>query len=427
MSTTDRIEQIQQLLTNGFPGLRFPPDLERAFLWQSTPARLRQFFFSGALSLLVYNGFLIVDYLMMPDVFWLSVQLRLLVFSPMCLVGLGLIWRFRHAAFWQDPRWLDLAVLCSGLLAAFSLFAIVAKSNSVWRDFYQVGFAVVVMYGNLVQRLRFNAALAFSVILQFTQVGCVLWLPHTMERVLWPLTLLMLTMVGFSLFANYAMERDERRRFLLALHEKELSKELAVINKQLQQLSRVDVLTALYNRRHLHEYLDQCWARASRDGTSIAIIMMDVDHFKAYNDFYGHPQGDACLKQVAEVMQGSLRRPGDLVARYGGEEFIAVLPNADLDTAMAAAERLRSAVEGLGLPHARSGVAEVVTASVGAASVVANMPGVSPHGLIAAADQALYQAKRAGRNRVAAMDAHLSSDLRRGPGGSSHPGLATGP
>ena len=424
MSSSTRLEQIQHLLEFGFPGLRFPAELERGFLLESTPARLRQFFFSGFLSLLVYNGFLIVDYLMMPDVFWLSVQLRVLLFSPLSLFGLLMIWHFRHAAFWRDPKWLDLAVLGSGLLAAVSLLVILVNASGPWRDFYQVGFAVVVMYGNQVQRLRFNAALAFSVILQFIQLGCLLWLPHAMNRVLWPMTLLMLTMVGFSLYANYVMERDERRRFLLAQHEKELSKELAVINQQLQQLSRVDVLTALYNRRHLHEYLDQCWSRARLEGAAISIIMMDVDHFKAYNDCYGHPRGDACLRQVADAMQRSLRRPGDLVARYGGEEFIAVLPHADLDTALAAAERLRAAVESLGLPHERSSTAQVVTASIGAATVLASLPGATPHSLIAAADQALYEAKRSGRNRVAVVDAGFSAGRQPGPDGSSHPGLA---
>lgn len=417
-----RLAQIQALLDHGFPDLRFPDELERAFLLNETPARLRHFLISGVISLLVYNGFLIVDYLMMPDVFWLSVWLRLLIFSPVCMLGLVLVWRYRHVAFWHEPRRIDQAVLASGLLAAGTLAVIVWHSQSPWRDFYQVGFAVVIMYGNQVQRLRFWSALGFAGTLQLLQVACVIGLPHANERVIWPLTLLMVTMVSFSLFANYVMERDERRRFLMALRDKELTKRLGAINQQLQQLSRVDVLTALYNRRHLHEYLDQCWDRASRDGAHMAVIMMDVDHFKAYNDHYGHPAGDDCLKRVSEAMQGCFRRPGDLVARYGGEEFIAVLPHADLATACQAAERLRHAVEALGLPHEWSTTSRFVTASLGVASVQADALNASPHALITAADKALYEAKRQGRNQVACLEsACLNGDRQSDPDGSSHP------
>ena len=129
--------------------------------------------------------------------------------------------------------------------------------------------------------------------------------------------------------------------------------------------------------------------------------MMDVDHFKKFNDRYGHQAGDVCLSKVAEAMRACLRQPGDMVARFGGEEFIAVLPQANGVTALAAAERVRLAVEALQLPHADSVVAPVVTVSLGVASVAAQ-PGQIDVALIKSADDALYQAKRAGRNRVAA-------------------------
>jgi diguanylate cyclase (GGDEF)-like protein len=129
------------------------------------------------------------------------------------------------------------------------------------------------------------------------------------------------------------------------------------------------------------------------------VLMVDVDHFKKYNDRYGHPAGDECLRQVAQVLMDKLRRPVDLVARYGGEEFIAVLPQSDEAYAMAVAERVRQAVEALQLRHEGSSSALVLTVSVGVASGTA-LFGQAPESLVARADQALYLAKREGRNRV---------------------------
>jgi diguanylate cyclase (GGDEF)-like protein len=176
--------------------------------------------------------------------------------------------------------------------------------------------------------------------------------------------------------------------------------ELGNVRLRLQRLSRMDALTGLYNRRHFQEYLQNVWQRAQHDASDVAIIMMDVDHFKKYNDRYGHQAGDACLSKVAEAMRACLREPGDMVARFGGEEFIAVLPQANGVMAHAAAERVRLAVQALQLPHADSSAAPVVTVSLGVASM-AVQPGQIDAALIKSADDALYAAKRGGRNRVA--------------------------
>jgi len=135
-------------------------------------------------------------------------------------------------------------------------------------------------------------------------------------------------------------------------------------------------------------------------------MMIDVDHFKAYNDRYGHPEGDACLKDVAATLKRRLRRPGDLIARFGGEEFIAVLAGTSLDVALGAAERVRKGVENLNRLHAKSPTHAVVTVSVGVATLRPNAPHATPAQLISAADEALYQAKARGRNRVYAFGTH---------------------
>jgi diguanylate cyclase (GGDEF)-like protein len=131
----------------------------------------------------------------------------------------------------------------------------------------------------------------------------------------------------------------------------------------------------------------------------LSLLMADVDSFKAYNDTYGHPGGDACLKRVAYALQSGLRRAGDLLARYGGEEFVIILPDMPLDQAAALAEELRLRLRAMQIPHAAAFAAPVVTVSFGAA-VCHPQEGGSPADLVAASDRALYRAKKAGRNRV---------------------------
>ena len=405
MSTTpaSTSNEVQDLLTLGFRWMKFPAALEHAFLSQDPHQRLRHFIISGVIALMVYDGFLIADYLMIPDVFSIAVTLRLLIFTPASVIVLLLLWLNRDRPFVHHPVLLDSAVLVSGLFAAATLAYALSITHSSLSDFYHGGFAVVVMYGNLVQRLRFWSALGFSLAVLAIQVVGVVVLPNFNPRLVWPICSLTAATVAFSLCANYVMERDKRRRYLLSERERELVKNLSEVNLKLQQLSRVDVLTTLFNRRHFQEYLQDLWQRARHEGGEVAIIMMDVDHFKPYNDHYGHPAGDTCLTQVAQVMQNSLRQPGDMVARYGGEEFIAVLPRASLALAVQAAERVRKAVQDMAMPHDMSPTLSVITVSLGVACCNAAMPGATPEGLISKADHALYDAKHQGRNRVCSI------------------------
>lgn len=167
----------------------------------------------------------------------------------------------------------------------------------------------------------------------------------------------------------------------------------------LQRLSSLDGLTEIANRRKLDEYLDREWKRAIRTRHPLSLIMCDIDFFKDYNDAYGHQKGDECLKKVAMTLCNKLRRPGDLVARYGGEEFAAILPDTEAGDAGLVAEALRTGVEALGITHSSSSISKVVTISLGVATLIPQRDS-SPDQLIMAADQALYQAKRDGRNRV---------------------------
>jgi diguanylate cyclase (GGDEF)-like protein len=190
---------------------------------------------------------------------------------------------------------------------------------------------------------------------------------------------------------------------------------------ELRRIATIDVLTGVANRRRFDESLEREWRRAARAGEPVALLMIDVDHFKAFNDRYGHPAGDACLRSVAQALAGASLRPADLVARYGGEEFVVLLPQTPRGGAQKVADRILDTVESLGIEHEASLTAHHVTVSVGAACYDEASECWAPHpadfrfangsrtrcdpiDLIRAADMALYTAKSAGRAQACLLD-----------------------
>lgn len=169
-------------------------------------------------------------------------------------------------------------------------------------------------------------------------------------------------------------------------------------NQRLQELAIIDDLTQIANRRHFYEYFHQEWPRLLRENAPMSVILCDIDHFKLYNDTYGHLAGDECLQKVAHAIHSSVKRPADLVARYGGEEFGVILPNTLIEGAFTLAEEMRLNVHDMKIPHARSPVDEYVSLSLGISQVIPSND-IDPEKLIAWADDALYDAKRQGRNR----------------------------
>lgn len=179
----------------------------------------------------------------------------------------------------------------------------------------------------------------------------------------------------------------------------EANERLRQANGRLERLSLTDALTELPNRRHFDEVLQREWRRARRAGSALSAVMVDLDFFKAFNDSYGHAEGDECLRRVARTLRAGMRRAGDVVARYGGEEFVVLLPDTTPAHAASLAERLRARVESLGVAHRLSGVGSVVTCSAGVSTALPAEGGTAKM-LLEEADRALYLAKRDGRNRV---------------------------
>lgn len=175
--------------------------------------------------------------------------------------------------------------------------------------------------------------------------------------------------------------------------------ELKRYRDYLERISFLDGLTGIPNRRRLDEYLAYAYGFAVRESFPISMIMMDVDHFKLFNDHYGHQEGDACLIRIAQVFSGAFVRKTDFVARYGGEEFACILPNTPKEATLVMAEKLRLRVAALQIPHAASLTDSIVTISLGVATIYPEMLSDCKD-LISTADEALYHAKQSGRNKV---------------------------
>ncbi|GFM82143.1 diguanylate cyclase response regulator [Pseudomonas cichorii] len=191
------------------------------------------------------------------------------------------------------------------------------------------------------------------------------------------------------------LQRDEAYRALRVSQQ-----QLLDTNLVLQRLMNSDGLTGLSNRRHFDEYLELEWRRATREQSQLSLMMIDVDYFKAYNDNFGHLEGDEALRQVAKAIRASCSRPSDLPARYGGEEFAMVLPNTTPGGVRLLAEKLRQSVAGMNIPHIAPAPGSTLTVSIGVATVIPQN-GLNSRQLILDADKGLYLAKHSGRNQVA--------------------------
>lgn len=214
-----------------------------------------------------------------------------------------------------------------------------------------------------------------------------------------PDTLELLARVRYHSGEYYGrLRRDESFHFL-----RESQRNLAEANIELHKLAEIDCLTGIANRRRFEEVITGEWQRCQRDKSPISLLLCDIDCFKNYNDRFGHLQGDAVLQRAAEVLTAQLRRPADLAARYGGEEFVVVLPNTDLEGAIAVGNACCSQMASLGIKNPGATRDGIITMSIGVATIVPSDE-TEIEMLIACADKAMYQAKEMGRNRVAVSD-----------------------
>lgn len=196
------------------------------------------------------------------------------------------------------------------------------------------------------------------------------------------------------------------------IKRKDRERELERLARKLEKMSNLDGLTGIANRRCFDDTLVKEWVRNGREDSPLGLLMIDIDHFKSYNDTLGHVDGDTCLCAVAEAIRAAVHRPGDMVARYGGEEFAVILPNTDFAGARAVADNIHANLAKTCIHHPNSTVGCTVTVSIGVTSGIPTCQ-TTPEHLLNAADRALYQAKQSGRNRTETICLPSPDEIRQ--------------
>ena len=258
---------------------------------------------------------------------------------------------------------------------------------------FQMGDVLVVVYATLFLGLLFRGVLVVATALLISFIAIGLYLGVSGEHLIF---------AGSVVFATTLMS------VLSALRMERLLRANFIENRLLNDIAERDGLTGLYNRRMFDNLTNRLWLQAQRNQESLQIILVDIDHFKPYNDLYGHQAGDNCIRRVATIIARATKRPFDFCARYGGEEFALVLyaPSGDDPTALS--EQIRRDTMALNIPHGHSDAAGILTVSIGSATAEPDTKR-SLAGLIQSADEALYRAKQLGRNRVLHVDSAESN------------------
>jgi diguanylate cyclase (GGDEF)-like protein len=399
----ERVSSVAEQLARGFRWMRFEPALESA--WRVDQFREGRRYLRVNLAILAVIVFAIVqiDRIVMPAIGQAVPDvLRLGVMVPILLLALAVSF-LRGADVWY-PR--VMAVLMTLALMTIAWIGLWAWSEGEDRLFVRLVIATVAVY--FVLGLPFRSALAANAIaLAFYVVAATVWEMPAVVLV-HALAMLLMTNVMCALGA-YNLEHARRTAWL--------------DSRLLAETALQDGLTGIHNRRRFDEHLQRVWQQCVRERKPIALLFADIDRFKAYNDRYGHQAGDEALRAVARVLARFARRPLDIAARYGGEEFAVVLFDAAREHVEHIGEHILEEVRRLGVVHADSGAAQVLTISMGIACVVPTAKR-SCEGLLQLADQALYAAKDDGRNQLRVLEEeyeHMKTGYfrRHAPGGAT--------
>ncbi len=365
-------------LRSGFSWLRFVGELEPEFRLYHTQAHLLRMRGGLLVALLMWFLFTLFDLFMLPESFRLhSVAVRGALY-PVLLFNL---WATYRRGWAPQLQWIaGVSALAGGLAVDGVIW--VARADGFALPYEGIILMTVFFY--FLTGLRFSTACICG---WLTFAGYLAVELHNQmpAQVLLPNAIFLGSANLIGAFGCYFLEYSSRQTFLA--------------EGLMQDIAERDFLTGLLNRRAFSERASRSWRQAIRSQQSVAVLMLDVDHFKAYNDHYGHAAGDLALQAVARTLGQHAQRTLDMLARYGGEEFVGLWVGANSEAMLELAERIRHDIEALALPHAYSSAAQVVTLSIG----VAYWSSPQPNGLEQAqrlADEALYAAKAQGRNCV---------------------------
>ncbi len=405
-------EEIEAALAQPWYRTRFAPRMEQRFERDTSAARSSQIAFM--LLFIAAMGL----FVLLPDAQVSHAQLvRGLIFrvglaTPLLLFGAWLLRR-------NLPVWVQGAAALIPLVVAIACdCGLSLRSSGQTADRYFTGIGMGIFFNNLIMPLRLKHAILATLLtlIVYDAFLCGVFGPCPIlegPQVAMNMSLF----AALSLVFRWRNEIAYRRSFLLSVRDRLHEQQLAWANRQLTQLSYTDALTGMPNRRYFDEMLDKAWSAAKDSGEPLALMMIDVDHFKDFNDAFGHAAGDRCLQRIAHALQFSVRVDVDTVARYGGEEFVAILPAASLESAVQIGERVRLAITAVETP-ALPTEEKRVTASLGVA-VSYDARQIVPADLLGVADDALYAAKARGRDCIVAKQTPAH-------GVAAQPSLATG-
>jgi diguanylate cyclase (GGDEF)-like protein len=375
--------KVERAIASGVRTLRFDAEIEQRYAEETHVQRLQFLTTVGICGAVIYNLFLLSDWLSLQDMFNYVALGRLCLVTPMFIALLLLGQRV-------NSRWaLETLAATGTVLGSIMPLVVMIYSDSPYRLHYQLGMLLIMVYCTMIQQLplRFAAmAMACMLVIQLVTT----YIADFADFKTWQANaLLFVSTAVLLLLASYFLERGSRLSYLFALRGR-------LLQAQLMAIARTDPLTQLFNRRHQGEVMAAIWARAQDTPMTVAVILLDIDHFKAYNDSYGHLQGDECLKRLSAAVQRTAQANGALAFRFGGEEILILMTNAGASQARALAEAVQAAVAELDIPHPVFGEGARVTISQGIAAGTA--PYIRADSLIGSADSALYAAKNAGRN-----------------------------
>jgi diguanylate cyclase (GGDEF)-like protein len=395
-----QINRYQGLLSKGFKELKFPSDIEQDYSEGSNMAFIKASRLILSFGILLYLAFGFSDFALgqeQADTLWLIRS----VISALMLLGIAVF--FNHRMVDQIIGITTLGMIVIGLSVVLFIYML-EEPYSYAYHFGLVPWQVFILI-TLRSHFRAIAISSLSVFVCYVfvaynksfapyhpEIDRLIYIMLPMFTAFWGL------LNAMGIYLGYQIERSARvdyvKNRLLSLD----AGRLTLLSEELHLLSTTDSLTGLANRRHFESCFDLEWRRAVRSQDSMALIIIDIDHFKRYNDLYGHQAGDECLRQVCFALQSYAQRSGELVVRYGGEEFVVLLPRMALAGAQHIAESMCLKVSQLNITHANSNQ-ENVTISLGVAAMIPNQDDAEEV-LLRDADRALYQAKANGRNCV---------------------------
>ncbi len=395
-----QINRYQGLLSSGFKKLQFPKDIEKDYDDASNSLFIDSSRLILSFGVLLYLVFGFVDYALAQEQAGTLWVIRLVLASVM-LLAISVMFNRRLV------RWVIKLTSLGMVVVGLSTVGFLAVVNEPYAYAYHLGlipwqvFVLVVLRTNL-RAIAINSVIVYiAYILVSVNKDFLPYHPEIDQLVIIMLPLFSVfwgVLILMGIYLGYELEKTSRIAFvknrLLSLD----AQRLTLLGEELHLLSTTDSLTGLANRRHFENCFDSEWRRAIRTQDSIALIMIDIDHFKKYNDRYGHQAGDDCLRQVCDALKDYAQRSGELIGRYGGEEFVVLLPRMTLVRAQVLAESMCRRIADLNIEHGES-MDNKVTISIGIAAMVPSMTD-EPANLLRIADRCLYRAKADGRNRV---------------------------